>query len=73
MTATKNPVDELFKKLAKDSEEISELELTIEEERAIRRLTARIQLRDPTWGESLNDEDAIMRVVLASRKAGINE
>lgn len=49
---------------------MSELELTDEEEKAIELLNARIRVMDPTWGDSLNDESAILRVVLASRKIG---
>lgn len=49
---------------------MSELELTDEEEKAIELLNARIRVMDPTWGDSLNDESAILRVVLASRKVG---
>lgn len=49
---------------------MSELELTGEEEKAIELLNARIRVMDPTWGDSLNDESAILRVVLASRKVG---
>lgn len=49
---------------------MSELELTDEEEEAIELLNARIRVMDPTWGDSLNDESAILRVVLASRKVG---
>lgn len=49
---------------------MSELDLTDEEEKAIELLNARIRVMDPTWGDSLNDESAILRVVLASRKVG---
>lgn len=55
-----------------DCIDISELDLTEEEERAIEALCARIRVTDESWGDSLNDEQAILRVVLAARRAARN-
>lgn len=54
-----------------EAETIAGLDLTVEEQRAVSALEARIRVLDPTWGDSLNDFDAIARVILAARKAGV--
>lgn len=53
--------------MATDAIAIAEIDLSPEEEAAISALNARIRIMDSTWGDSVNDETAILRVVLASR------
>lgn len=51
--------------------EISGLTLTAAEEDAMARLEARIKINDPSWGDSVNDEMAILRVILAARRGAL--
>lgn len=51
--------------------EISGLTLTAAEEDAMARLEARIKINDPSWGDGVNDEMAILRVILAARRGAL--
>jgi hypothetical protein len=69
MPKKKTVAERWIEKYNQDQEAISRIDLTPEEEEAIERLNARIRINDKEWGDSLNDESAILTLVLASRRA----